>query len=224
MYGLVAIVFGVLILVFSGYTRYRGVRSNGTGGIILLVLGTVTWIVVGGWILVAVGPSSRPSLGSSTSSRTRGAPVESGRRNLERRRRPRRDLARPGRSWGTLNGSRGPSSRAFQLFLPVQRDARRPPGLQAATANQGLRGRGAGVFPESTRHLLKDGTQDLGLVRGEAPELPAREYDHGRGLRRDDLRGTRSVVEQREFPEEVAGPEAGNPCWSPFGPRRGPRG
>jgi|SRR5208282_985538 len=55
LYGLVAIIFGVLIIVFSGYTHFRGVESNVTGGVILLVFGIVTWIVVGGWVLVAVG-------------------------------------------------------------------------------------------------------------------------------------------------------------------------
>ncbi|MCI4324038.1 MAG: hypothetical protein L3K03_08540 [Thermoplasmata archaeon] len=53
--GLLAIVFGVLILVYSGYTHYQGVDRSVTGGLILVVLGIVTWVVVGGWVLIAAG-------------------------------------------------------------------------------------------------------------------------------------------------------------------------
>ncbi len=55
VYGILAVVFGLIILVFSGYTHYRALDANATGGIILVVLGVVTWIVVGGWVLVAAG-------------------------------------------------------------------------------------------------------------------------------------------------------------------------
>jgi len=55
VYGFIAVVLGLLILVFSGYTHFQGVQSSLTGGIVLIVLGAVTWVVVGGWILVAVG-------------------------------------------------------------------------------------------------------------------------------------------------------------------------
>jgi hypothetical protein len=55
VYGVLAVIFGLIILAFSGYTHYRGVESNLTGGLLLVVLGVVTWIVVGGWVLVAAG-------------------------------------------------------------------------------------------------------------------------------------------------------------------------
>jgi hypothetical protein len=53
--GLIAVVFGLVILAYSGYTHIRGANHSLSGGIILVVLGAVTWIVVGGWLLVAVG-------------------------------------------------------------------------------------------------------------------------------------------------------------------------
>jgi hypothetical protein len=53
--GAVAVVFGLVILVFSGYTHFRGVDRNLTGGLILFVLGVVTWVAVGDWALVALG-------------------------------------------------------------------------------------------------------------------------------------------------------------------------
>jgi Flp pilus assembly pilin Flp len=55
VYGVLAVIFGLVIVAFSGYTHYRGVERSLTGGVILIVLGAVTWIVVGGWVLVAVG-------------------------------------------------------------------------------------------------------------------------------------------------------------------------
>jgi hypothetical protein len=55
VYGFIAVVFGLVILVFSGYTHYRGPDRSLTGGVILLVLGGVTWIIAGGWVLVAAG-------------------------------------------------------------------------------------------------------------------------------------------------------------------------
>jgi hypothetical protein len=50
-----AVLFGVIILVFSGFTASRGLEQNPTGGIVLLVLGIVTWAIVGGWFLVVIG-------------------------------------------------------------------------------------------------------------------------------------------------------------------------
>lgn len=55
VYGALAVILGLLVLLFSGYTHYRAASHNLTGGVILLVLGIVTWVVVGGWILVALG-------------------------------------------------------------------------------------------------------------------------------------------------------------------------
>jgi hypothetical protein len=55
VYGIVAVVLGILILLFSGYTHYSSATSSLTGGIILLVLGAITWAVVGGWLLVLLG-------------------------------------------------------------------------------------------------------------------------------------------------------------------------
>jgi hypothetical protein len=54
-YGFIAVVLGLVILVFSGYTHFQGATSPLTGGLILIVLGAITWAVVGGWLLVAVG-------------------------------------------------------------------------------------------------------------------------------------------------------------------------
>lgn len=53
--GTVAVIMGLFILVYSGYTHLRGVSKNLTGGVVLVVLGVVTWIVAGDWVLVAVG-------------------------------------------------------------------------------------------------------------------------------------------------------------------------
>ncbi len=53
--GAIAVIFGLVILVYSGYTHLQGVSRSVTGGLILIVLGVVTWVIVGGWILVAVG-------------------------------------------------------------------------------------------------------------------------------------------------------------------------
>jgi hypothetical protein len=55
VYGFIAVVLGLILLVFSGYTHYRGVDSSLTGGIILTVMGVVAWVVVGDWVLVALG-------------------------------------------------------------------------------------------------------------------------------------------------------------------------
>jgi hypothetical protein len=50
-----AIIFGLVILFFSGYTQLHSVEQNLTGGVVLIILGLVTWVVAGAWILVAVG-------------------------------------------------------------------------------------------------------------------------------------------------------------------------
>jgi hypothetical protein len=55
VYGIIAVVVGMLILLFSGYTHYRGADRTLVGGIVLIVLGAVGWAVVGGWVLVAIG-------------------------------------------------------------------------------------------------------------------------------------------------------------------------
>jgi hypothetical protein len=55
VYGIVAVILGFLILVFSGYTHFRGADRSIVGGVILIVLGVIAWAVVGGWVLVAIG-------------------------------------------------------------------------------------------------------------------------------------------------------------------------
>jgi hypothetical protein len=55
VYGIIAVILGLVILVYSGVTHYAGISRNAAGGIILVVLGIITWIIVGGWALVAAG-------------------------------------------------------------------------------------------------------------------------------------------------------------------------
>jgi hypothetical protein len=55
VFGVLAIIFGVIILVYSGITHYQGAERSLTGGVVLVILGVVTWIVVGNWVLVAAG-------------------------------------------------------------------------------------------------------------------------------------------------------------------------
>jgi hypothetical protein len=55
VFGALAVILGAIILVYSGFTHLRGAERNLTGGVVLVVLGVVTWIVVGYWVLVAVG-------------------------------------------------------------------------------------------------------------------------------------------------------------------------
>ncbi len=50
-----AVIFGLVILVYSGFTHYRGAERNLTGGVVMVVLGIIPWIIAGGWLLVAVG-------------------------------------------------------------------------------------------------------------------------------------------------------------------------
>ncbi len=53
--GAVAVIVGLLILFYSGFTHIQGLARGATGGVILIVLGVVAWVVVGQWILVALG-------------------------------------------------------------------------------------------------------------------------------------------------------------------------
>jgi hypothetical protein len=51
----VAVVLGLVILVYSSYSHLQGAHQNMTSGVALLVLGLVTWVIAGAWLLVAVG-------------------------------------------------------------------------------------------------------------------------------------------------------------------------
>jgi len=53
--GVLAVIFGLAILVFSGYTHVQSAEQGLTGGVILMVLGAVTWAIAGAWLLVALG-------------------------------------------------------------------------------------------------------------------------------------------------------------------------
>lgn len=50
-----AVVFGLVILVYSGVTHFRGPERSLTGGVVLVVLGLLAWAIAGAWLLVAVG-------------------------------------------------------------------------------------------------------------------------------------------------------------------------
>ena len=50
-----AMFLGFLILVYSGFTHYRAADRSLGGGLVLVILGIVTGVVWGGWILVAAG-------------------------------------------------------------------------------------------------------------------------------------------------------------------------
>jgi hypothetical protein len=50
-----SIIFGVVIIVYSGFTHVRGANQTLTGGLVLIILGIVTWVIGGAWILVSVG-------------------------------------------------------------------------------------------------------------------------------------------------------------------------
>lgn len=54
-FGVLAVIFGLIILVCSGYTRRWIARRNMASGVILVVIGIVTWLVLGSWLLVAIG-------------------------------------------------------------------------------------------------------------------------------------------------------------------------
>jgi cation transport ATPase len=53
--GVVAGILGLVILFYSGFTHIQGIRRGASGGLILIVLGIVTWVVVGQWVLVSLG-------------------------------------------------------------------------------------------------------------------------------------------------------------------------
>lgn len=50
-----AFIFGVVILIFSGYTHFQGVGRGLGGALAFLVLGILTWAIAGRLLLVAVG-------------------------------------------------------------------------------------------------------------------------------------------------------------------------
>lgn len=51
----VAILLGIVILIFSGFTRYRGAGRGLAAGISFLILGILTWLVAGRGLLVLLG-------------------------------------------------------------------------------------------------------------------------------------------------------------------------
>lgn len=53
--GVLAIIFGIVILVYSGFTHLRDPERNLTGGVVLVILGIITWVIAGDWLLVALG-------------------------------------------------------------------------------------------------------------------------------------------------------------------------
>jgi hypothetical protein len=53
--GALAVILGLVILVYSGFSHVRGSARGMTGGLVLVILGIVAWVVVGEWIVVAVG-------------------------------------------------------------------------------------------------------------------------------------------------------------------------
>jgi amino acid transporter len=50
-----AVLFGLVILVYSGFTHLRGAERSLTGGVVLVILGIIPWVIAGGWLLVALG-------------------------------------------------------------------------------------------------------------------------------------------------------------------------
>jgi hypothetical protein len=50
-----ALILGVVILVSSGITHYRGPERSTTGGVVLVVLGIVSWAIAGELFLVGLG-------------------------------------------------------------------------------------------------------------------------------------------------------------------------
>jgi hypothetical protein len=53
--GVLAVIFGLVILAYSGATHFGSLPGGLAGGVVLLVLGVITWVVVGAWLLVAIG-------------------------------------------------------------------------------------------------------------------------------------------------------------------------
>jgi len=52
---ILAIIFGVVILILSGYTTYQGHSQDWIGAVSFLILGTLALVFAGGGLLVAVG-------------------------------------------------------------------------------------------------------------------------------------------------------------------------
>lgn len=50
-----AIIFGLVILVYSGATHLRGPERNLTGGVVLVILGIIAWAIGGELFLVGLG-------------------------------------------------------------------------------------------------------------------------------------------------------------------------
>lgn len=50
-----AVLLGIVILIFSGFTRYRGAGQGMVAALAFLILGAITWFVAGGWLLVVLG-------------------------------------------------------------------------------------------------------------------------------------------------------------------------
>ena len=50
-----AIIFGIIILIFSGYTHFAGHSRGWVGGLSFIILGILTWVVAGAWTLVLIG-------------------------------------------------------------------------------------------------------------------------------------------------------------------------
>jgi hypothetical protein len=53
--GVVAVILGLIILAYSGFTHLQGIARGAPGGLILIVLGLVAWVVVGEVVLVSLG-------------------------------------------------------------------------------------------------------------------------------------------------------------------------
>lgn len=50
-----AIIFGLTILVFSGYTHFQGVGEGWAGALAFIILGILSWAIAGAWLIVAIG-------------------------------------------------------------------------------------------------------------------------------------------------------------------------
>jgi hypothetical protein len=50
-----AVIFGIVIVIYSGITHLRSPERSLTDGLVLMVLGIVTWVIAGEWLLVSLG-------------------------------------------------------------------------------------------------------------------------------------------------------------------------
>ncbi len=50
-----AIILGIIIMIFSGYTHYQGHGRGWVGGIGFIVLGILAWVVGGAWTVILIG-------------------------------------------------------------------------------------------------------------------------------------------------------------------------